>query len=246
MATLLQIHSAYVKESFENTPRLLPKDREQLFELSVWAETVVACLHSDVSRLGFILQLGYFRASHRFYPMNRFQQEDAQYVIDRFTLLIEPEEIGAYPSSTHWDHQQLICEQMGYGRFTSTHQEQLLEEALRLSTVYMRPDELFDYLVCYLEERRIEIPSYRTFAELITEALLTVERQHLARIERLMTPADEAWLDQLLQPHPANETGDERGVKRYTLTFLKTDQSVPANRFDWRTGGALPLLAVGF
>ncbi len=40
----------------------------------------------------------------------------------------------------------------------------------------MGPDELFDYLIYHLEERRVEIPSYRTFAELITNALLFVEK----------------------------------------------------------------------
>lgn len=221
MATLLQIHSSYIKEIFENTPRFLPKDRETLFELPTWTEAILAHLHSDVSRLGFILQLGYFRATHRFFPLSRFQRDDAQFIISRFGLALEPEEIGAYPSSTRWDHQQIICSQMGFNRFSKTHREQLLQEAKRLCSAHMRPDELFDYLICYLEERRVKIPSYRTLAELLTNALLFVEKKLLAQLEQILTPADEAWLDKLLQPHPDYGPTDDRKVKRYTLTFLK-------------------------
>lgn len=191
----------YIKEQFENPPRLLPTDRENLFELTIRAETVMAHLHSDVSRLGFILQLVYFRATHRFFPLSRFQREDAQYVITRFRLALEPEEIGAYPCSTHWDRHKIICSQPGSSQFTKTHREQLLQEAGRLACAHMRPEELFDYLICFLEERRIEIPSYRTFAELITNALLMVEKQLSAQLDQALTPVEEAWLDQLLQPH---------------------------------------------
>ncbi|GAB2566666.1 DUF4158 domain-containing protein [Spirosoma areae] len=150
MATLLQIHADQIRENFENTPQLLSPDRQKLFDLPPGIEDIVAQLHNEVSRLGFILQLGYFRATHRFFPISKFRQEDARHVIDRYSLAIEPEQIGEYASSTLWDHQKVICRLLGFNRFTKAHQKLLDVETLRLGTIHMRPDDLFDYLLCFL------------------------------------------------------------------------------------------------
>jgi hypothetical protein len=232
MATLLQIHANTIRETFENTPQLLPQERLKLFDLPNWADSLVAQFHTDVSRLGFILQLGYFQATHRFYPLGKFREGDARHVIDRFELAIEPDEVGAYTTSTQWDHQHLICRQLGFQRFTKEHKKQLEAEALRLGTIHMRPDDLFDYLVCYLEERRIEIPAYHTFAQIITQALLKVERRWTIQLERVIKPDEKEWLDDLLKPKTEPKEAEAAvtepapapapGVNRYRLTYLKT------------------------
>lgn len=223
MATLLQIHADSVRETFDNAPKLLAPSRQVLFDLPAWAETVSSQFHSDSSRLGFILQLGYFQATHRFFPIGKFHQEDIRYVIDRFLLQLEPEELGAYSTTTHWRHQELILQQLGFQRFSETHQKKLTEEALRLGTIHMRPDALFDYLLCFLEERRIEIPSYHTLAQIITGALQKVERGWAEQIERLITPEEQSRLDELLKNTPPFQDKDQPspGVKRYRLTYLK-------------------------
>ena len=237
MATLLLIHADPVRENFENTPQLLPPDRQKLFDLSPGAEDLVAQLHNEVNRLGFILQLGYFQATHRIFPISKFRQEDARHVIDRYGFTIEPEEIGGYAYSTLWDHQQVICRLLGFQRFSKAHQKLLDGEALRLGTIHMRPDDLFDYLICFLEERHIEIPSYHTLAQIITRALQKVERRWAEQVERLMTPDEQKRLDELLKNTLDTDDNPKKttGLKRYRLTYLKTiSQSLKTGSIEER------------
>ena len=237
MATLLLIHADAVRETFENAPKLLPPDRQVLFDLPEWAETVSNQFHNDVSCLGFILQLGYFQATHRFFTIGKFLEDDIRHVIDRFSLQVEPEELGSYAATTHWRHQEMILQRLGFQRFSKTHQKQLAEEAQRLGTIYMRPDALFDYLLCFLEERRIEIPSYAALAQIITQALQKVERRWAEQIQRLITPDEQERLNELLKNtlQPEDKDQPNPGVKRYRLTYLKTiSQSLKTGSIEER------------
>jgi hypothetical protein len=84
--TPLQILSPEEIETFENPPFFTAQERKYYFSLPAWAKTQLSKLESPVSKIGFMLQLGYFRATKKFYPKASFPTEDAEFVQQRLGL----------------------------------------------------------------------------------------------------------------------------------------------------------------
>ena len=78
--TPLSIFSKEEIELFESPPRFTAEERKYFFLLPEWAENLIAALPGQVSKIGFVLQLGYFRATNKFYPKELFYPEDSAFV----------------------------------------------------------------------------------------------------------------------------------------------------------------------
>jgi hypothetical protein len=51
---------------FEHPPRFTAEERKRFFTVPKWAEEIIATLHTPASQVGFLLLLGYFRATKKF------------------------------------------------------------------------------------------------------------------------------------------------------------------------------------
>ena len=67
-------------EALYGRPRFTEEDREQYFSLSPQEKTALEEFHSLKSRICFLLQLGYFKARHLFFPFDsRILEADVRY-----------------------------------------------------------------------------------------------------------------------------------------------------------------------
>ena len=82
-----------------------------------------------------------------------------------------------------------------------------------------KPSLIFDNLVAYLWEKRIEIPTYYQLKTLIQEALETVEKELNDILKRHLNPQDILLLDNLFQKSPLTKISS--GVIKYELTLFK-------------------------
>src|SRR3954471_13970097 len=69
--------------AFENPPRITYEERKHFFTLPEWAKPLFAKLATPTSKIGFILQLGYFRATDKFYTKDSYYPEDIAFVQKR-------------------------------------------------------------------------------------------------------------------------------------------------------------------
>src|SRR5947209_6802958 len=81
--TILNILTKEEIERFESPPPFTAEERKHFFTLPDWAEKIVKTFATSASKIGFILQLGYFRATNKFYPKNLFYPEDSEFVQKR-------------------------------------------------------------------------------------------------------------------------------------------------------------------
>jgi hypothetical protein len=74
-------------------------------------------------------------------------------------------------------------------------------------------------LIDYLCKKRIEIPNYYAFAEIITEALKEFERKLLSSIEENINQKQKYLLDELLEADEEylSEEKQELKIKRYKI-----------------------------
>src|SRR4029450_12915091 len=99
--------------SFESPPRFTAQERKYYFALPDWAEKLVATLTTPVSKTGFVLQLGYFRATNKFFPKSLFSPEDVAFVQKRLGITAIWQ-VSAYAETTMLRHRTLLLVKLGF------------------------------------------------------------------------------------------------------------------------------------
>lgn len=82
---------------------------------------------------------------------------------------------------------------------------------------------MFMSLVDFLREKKIEIPGYHTFTEVITSALRNFEKILIASIEENLSISEKQLIDGLLEFGDEYQDGEKQDIKikRYKITLLK-------------------------
>lgn len=201
-----------------DTPPILSSSQKYIFcQLPSWAESYYRTILVSTSRVGFLVQLGYFRTVCRFFDPSRFHQNDIAFVVQMFKN-IDPNEIGDLQTyvqgKTYYNHRLAILKNLGFEPFQETHRAVLLKEANRLAQLQVKPSNIFDACVHFLRERKIEVPPYGTLRNLIQTALAQYESNLEKILATYLKPEDKQLLDRLL------DKGEEV-FDRYELTMLK-------------------------
>ena len=85
MTTLNVLSKADIKV-FENPPQFQAKARKRNFALPEWAQHYLKKTKTPSAKIGFVLQLGYFKATSKFFSKRMFQPEDVQFVSKRLGI----------------------------------------------------------------------------------------------------------------------------------------------------------------
>ncbi|MDX9806275.1 MAG: Tn3 family transposase [bacterium] len=216
MPRFIKILSSQNIKSFDNPPELSGEHRKQMFTVQNWVMDILETLPNPTNKVGFVLQLGYFRAVNKFYSSSRFRQNDIEYVSRNLNLKMESVNISAYKYTTSERHQQIILEEMEFRKFTSAMRDRLAKEAALLTSRQQKPRLIFMSLVDFLQTEKIQVPSYNTLAEIITDSLKNYERDMVRTVNGSLTEDEKALIDNLLEKE---DSGTE--LNRYTLTSLK-------------------------
>lgn len=209
------------RNRFDTPPTLTAEQRLILLDLPPWAETYLQGIQAPTNKVGFVLQLGYFRVVTRFFVSDRFEGEVIDWVSRR--LRVDPNGVNMDEythSRTSYRHRADILHHLGFDSFGPVHQTALVGEANRLAHLQTRPALLLDALAGYLRERRVEIPPYNTLRLLLNEALDGYQTHLEHIIEQHLQPADRAMLDELLAKQTPSDYS-VAGLLRYRLTDLK-------------------------
>ncbi len=215
--------SAQARHRFDYPP-ILPGDQRQIFlQAPSWAKEYVKGLLTPSNKVGFLLQVGYFRTVGRFFLSSRFHQADVDFVSGKISVDVNSVDIGKYEGRTVLRHQEEILSYFGFNPFDKPAAEALLQEAERLAHVQTRPHLIFSGMVGFLQEHRIEIPTYQNIKRILDKALANFERDLESILSKNLTPEDILLLDKLLQEHSSYQE-DDKGhlkIKRYEITFFK-------------------------
>ncbi len=186
--TILNILSKEEIQLFESPPRFTSEERKHFFNLPEWAEKQIKMLTTSASKIGFILQLGYFRATGKFYTKDLFYSEDSEFIQKR--LEIE----GIWQATQYSErmterHRILILAKLGYSAYSPTAATILSAEAASAVEKQLRLKDIFGKLLELLEQKRIEVPRYYVLSSIITRAFRQYEKQILSRLAACLTEA---------------------------------------------------------
>ncbi|MFD2572449.1 Tn3 family transposase [Spirosoma soli] len=212
--------SSEERTRFDSPPQLSSTERLILTDWPLWAEEYLEQIHTPTNKVGFLLQLGYFRVVTRFFVPDTYPATDVEWVARCLQLSPDLIRLKDYTHNRSlYRHRATILTHLGYQAFDEGHRRGLADEAQRLTHLQTRPALMLDALVSYLRERRVEVPVYNTLRDIVTGALQAWDAHLQAIIEAHLTPTDQALLDELLDN--SGEPTRAGGGHRYPLTELK-------------------------
>ena len=119
MATHLRIHLGKERELYEQPPLVPAAEQAGVFAVPDWADAHLLRMLAAGNRVGFVLQLGYFQISQRFYVATRYHAADVAYVARQLGLEADDFDPLRYADARYYAHQQLVCEHLGIARFAT-------------------------------------------------------------------------------------------------------------------------------
>lgn len=212
--------------AFDSPPVLTEKERKVIFTLIETGNRKIY-FRKKISKVGFLLQLGYFRAHKKFFTPEQYLITDVEYVC-KMVGARRIYDLTSENYTSYLKHRTILLDILGYRQF-KTFKPIFIEEAGALVRTALRPKDIFHSLLDFLEERRIERPKYYVFAEAISTALNSFESDLVLRTGKLLTDELKDLLDGLMSlPSNPDEINPQNP---YLITKLKKpDQRMAVGR----------------
>ncbi len=206
--------------TFETPPVFTMLERQRFFDLSPSLEHLLSTFRTPTNQLCFVLTLGYFKATNRFFA-RQFHDPDAIYVARQLGVLPGMFDFRAYEDTTARRHRQIILDHLGFQAFEESAKHHLLTELHPLIRSQARPKAIFLHALDLLARRKTDIPS----AYLLTELIVREIRRHKGTLTEAIdaqVPAESRALLEALLAKPAEGTEPPPPLQRFKLTLLKT------------------------
>ena len=197
---LIQILSEKKRLEYEAPPIFSAKERKHFFGLPVSLKDKVHAFQSYANKVGIRLMFGYFLATKKFYPPEFFNEKDIKYLCNQYNMLPFAFDALAYKGSTSSRHRLIILDHFAVQAYQPKVHNSLVKQAIQ-EQIYSResPKLIFDYILEWLEWRRIELPTYYNLQTVITQAIRLRDRQVKLQFSQLLTNEQRTALDQLLE-----------------------------------------------
>ena len=229
MSTHIKIISPQEIKLFDLPPKFNSEERKIYFYLPTEFSKLLSSIFLPINKIGLILQIGYFKATNKFFKPKNFFKKDIEYISSKYKISISHTDLDKYKSSTFLRHQDAILKILGFNKFNSKVKLLLINESLKLSFNQTKPSAIFLSLLSYLKAKKIETPTYNTLSEIITNSLKQYESNILSSIENNITNGERDLLNKLLEVKEEyfSSNQGELKLKRYKLTLIKkSNQSI--------------------
>lgn len=216
--TRLAILSDTEQKKFDRPPVFTDNERQLYFALSEPFTGWVTRIDKPINRIGFLIQLGYFRASGRFHPAASFRPKDIHFVCALFDL--EEFDSSEFSPTVSGRHRQRILRELNWSAQDNATQGALRYEATALAANQAYPKDILGGLVDLCWKRRWVIPPYYELAQMITDVINETDRHLLSILDQRLETEHKNLLDELLTPI----VDPKRRRSTVPLTKLKTSK----------------------
>jgi hypothetical protein len=206
---------------FESPPKFTGEERARYFVLPDDVK-----FRKIETKIGYILQEGYFLSQQKFFLPNQYHNEDIEYVTKLCGVKRYIDVKKLYNKFAYNRWKQFILHRYGYKSFSSC-RALFEEEARELARSASKPKEIFYDLVDFLAEKTIEIAGYYIFAEVITKALNIFENESIKIVDNALTAEQKELLDGFMYM-PVDSSRELSSKNPYLITHLKKAEQAVA------------------
>ena len=164
-------------------PRLQAHEQAHYFSLSKKQWQYAKTLHL-ASRVYFILQMGYFKAAHRFFSCHpQAVKQDIDFIMH--TFFPNEKHFKKFPArnTQHKIHQKILAF-TDYQFSPALAKKQIQGKLKKIIASYHDPTEMFRELMHFFEHKKQVLPGYSTLQDLIGQAILSEESRLKNTIHR--------------------------------------------------------------
>ena len=195
------------KISYDTPATLTAEARGLCFSVSADLEETINRLRTDSSKIGFLLQYGYFAVSKRFFMVELFHEEDIQHVSKILGISGSKFDLLSYKNRAYKTHQTTILKKHHYKALTQDNLKWLEHELKNQINRLIAPRKLFFSALNLLNEKKITLPSYHLLSRLIAKHYIGHEAGLLNIIRKNITTQQRETLMQLLHINSDNGQG---------------------------------------
>jgi TnpA family transposase len=211
----LTILSASERKLIYDLPNFTKQERELYFQLEKIEEDIVFNqLHGLNSRIYFVLQLAYFKASYRFFKFNLSEvAQDVEHILQRYFPENSSSSVrDSCDRKTTLNHQSIILKLFSYRLATKEDAKAILNRAKSIVLIDANPKYIFKEIVRFASSNKIILPAYSSMQKLVSKAITLSEKELFHELELLIDSELAANIDNLLV---------KESQFRYQLTLIK-------------------------
>ena len=210
----LSIFTKNEQTKFDSPPKLTKKDRAVAFAITEDIKVILSSFRSDTNKAGFLIQLGYFKTSGKFFKPDSFKKEDYFHVATLLSLDYKKIDFLKYTTKSRIAHRNTILKLQAWSNFTDNEKRRLAAEINKHVKQQLHPKQLMHIGINYLLINKVTLPSYHCIADIITDAYNNFENKLLRSITQKLTKYHIEELESLLQA-----TTKENNTR--SITFIK-------------------------
>ena len=202
-------------KTYDYPPDFKNKDRKQFLTLPTALQKHLLSFRTDTSQVCFHLTFGYFKACGRFFSPTRFREKDIEFVCRR---------IGIFAYAVR-RHKKLVLQYFNYHPFENQTHAPLLQTAVsKMIQSQFRPKLIFNFMLDWLRQKRIELPTYHSLQNIILEAIKAYDDSLRILLETHLKEEHKAALDKLM------ERKESASYQPYPITVLKYFDPTDSNK----------------
>jgi hypothetical protein len=231
---LLKILSNSEVSRFDSPPVFNHEERKKFFSLPSGFKQSWGKLRTAENRVLFILQLGYFRSSQKFFA-GHFHLDDFEFIKQKYGLSFSSDKHSNYSRPTIARHQQIILEFYGVRSIEKCDQTFLFDEAVSLAGLVVRPDKILWQLIDKIKTSKFVVPSYHWLVSTVSQAVRANEQRLYSVINEHLTLEQKQLLDSLLVDSTVDNNEIFPTLKSLKQPFHSLKAShIKANLTDWQ------------
>jgi hypothetical protein len=211
----LQLLTELQQKNFDACPKLSISQKERYFTIDNKILNYINTIRSLTNQVGFLVQLAYFKASGKFFYNKTFPLSDIKYACEILELDEDDIDVSLrqYSPKSRSMHKNYILHYLGWQKFTRARYMELQEELAIHAKQQTHPQSLLPLATRFLISKKIELPPYYVFAEIISTIYNEVEDKLVAIVEGALSKNQKIVLDDLIW------IGDKR-CKSYKYSAL--------------------------
>lgn len=161
-------------------PDFNDNERELYFSLTDDEADTLTYYHTTNSKIFFILQLGYFKAKHRFFQIDiQKVRKDINFINKKY---YKKKRVPSYLSRGRIYHQRKkILEYYEYKECSGEILNKVKQQFIVLLKIYPKPHNAIREFITYCDAQNIILPGYRKLQDIYTECS-RIEMQRISRI----------------------------------------------------------------
>lgn len=194
MATVIKILSKQEISEFDSPPEFDSETRKKYFRLNSTLKKVLEAYSPD-RKAGFLLQLGYFRETSKFFRPSKYKIRDCEFILKKYGWDFSE---AMYTNMLISRDRKRILDLLNFLAF-STYKDSFRDEIKNCVKKNVRPRRIIEHLMEQLQLKKVEIPNYYTFSSNITDVIQFHEKALVNSVKENIPPELLQKLDLILE-----------------------------------------------